>query len=190
MTNTNIKKYSLIVNGDFNASLICDAEQDGMTDYFPGIWSIRSQKSAIYFAKQELDRGNEVEVRNYNEPRYYAVSNKLIKALGTNQPLFKEPDLTVPNTVTNGKPNSLASLKKYLKVGTKIRIASIELPDRSRDTEVTSVQTNAITTKKGDGKSWMYFEKAINWGFDNEGATYYYLRDGIMTPSFRVEYLD
>lgn len=187
------KKYSLIVSGDSSFSLICDADQDAMTDYFPGLWGIKTQKSAIKFAKEELAEGNEVLVRNYNNANYYALSNKLIKALGTNQPLFKEPEALVSSVPTNGKPATLSELKRYLTVGKKIKINNYTVKNE-RETIVLATQTSSVILEKiaGTGiKSWLELGKASEWVFTNESASKYYTdRDGKKVVSSTITYLD
>lgn len=203
MDTKNTKKdYSLIVSGDNSFSLICDADQDGMTDYFPGIWCLKTQKSALMFARKELERGNTVEVRNYDNPSNYALSNKLIKALGTGQTLFAETAAPVSALVIKaGIPSNLSQLKKFLVVGKKIKISNFRYDDSktlmpmTRDTVVIKVQTNAVVLAKtgteviGASPSWLDLGKATDWAFDNFGATKCYIdRDGKLIPSSKIEY--
>lgn len=182
-----MKKYTLIVGSHF--SLANETDSDIMIDYNPGIWAIKTQKSALRFAREILAEGNEIRVTDYDNAKYHAVANKMIKELGLNQPLFEEIKAVEAN-VTNGKPSTLGALKKYLQVGTKIRIVNVENPERTRETEVIQVKNESIVTKKGEtGQSHLYFEKAINWTFDNEGATYNSIREGKLAPCFKIEYM-
>lgn len=182
------KVYKLIISGEKSFSLSNETDCDSQSDYFPGIWSINTQKSALYFAKKYIDEGDEVYVTDYDNAKHHALANKFIKELGIKQPLFPEPDMTIKSSVTNGKPSTLGALRKYLSVGTKVRIESSQFPDRNRDTEIVLNNTTSCATKKGDGKSWIYWNKATDWGFDNEGATSYYFQDGKMSPSFKIIY--
>lgn len=60
-------------------------------------------------------------VSDYNQPRYHALANKFIQALGLKQELFPEPKPLAKTSVTNGKPANLAQLQRYLVVGRKIK---------------------------------------------------------------------
>lgn len=187
-----MKQYKLIVSAN-NFSLICPAEQDSMTDYFPGIWAIKTQKSALYFAKDELTKGNDVIVDCYNEPRNFPLANKMIKALGLKQPLFAEVAPVVSSVVTNGKPSTLGALKKYLQVGVKVRIKNYDSGTGAmrgeRDTFVKKLQTTSVVFDKNGGNSWLEFGKAGDWSFDNDGANSYWIdRDGKRILMTRIEY--
>lgn len=185
-----MRKYTLIVNGPSSFSLSNETDADVMTDYFPGIWGITTQKNVLKYAKEYLANGDEIRVTDYDNPKYHAIANKFITELGLKQPLFQELSPAPTSTVTNGKPSTLGSLKKFLQVGTKIKIVSTTYPDRTRDTEVIQTKNESVVTRKGTGQSHLYFDKAMNWGFDNSGATYYSLdRDGKWSPSFKIEYL-
>lgn len=184
-----MKKYKLIVSGNNSFSISNETDSDVMTDYFPGIWGLKTQKSALKYAKEYLAGGNEVSVTTYDNPSHAKLGNMFIKELGISQPLFTEPETVKPNVVSNGKPSTLGALKKFLVVGKKVRIESVEFPDRSRDTEVVLNNTTSCATKKGDGKSWIYWNKASDWVFDNEGATSVYInREGKVVPSFKIVY--
>ena len=185
------KKYTLIVSGDNRFSLSNETDSDPMTDYSPGIWGISTQKSALRYAREILANGDEIRVTDYNNAKYHTLANKFIKELGLKQELFKEPVFTIQSIVTkSGVPSTLGALKKFLTVGKKIRIVHTENPDRNRDTEVILVKNESIVTRKGLGGSHLYFEKAVNWAFDNFGATYGYINnDGTWKASFRIEYL-
>jgi len=183
------KHYKLIVGSHF--SLSNETDCDSMSDYFPGIWAIKTQKSAIMFAKRILADGDSIEVTDYDNPTYHATANKFIKELGINQPLFSELVAPKSEPITNGKPSNLNQLKKFLSVGTKIRIVNTENPDRTRDTEVIETKTQSVVTRKGEtGRSHLDFGTAINWTFDNSGATYNSVYEGKFTPIFKVEYIN
>lgn len=47
-----MKNFTLIVGHSF--SLSNETNADVMTDYFPGIWGIKTQKSAMKYAKECL----------------------------------------------------------------------------------------------------------------------------------------
>jgi len=185
-----MRQYTLIISGDSSFSLVNETDKDVMTDYFPGIWALSTQKSVLKYAKQYIDNGDEVTVSDYDNAKHHVLANKFIKELGINQPLFPEVDMTIKSVVTNGKPATLGALKKFLTVGKKVRIENSQFPDRSRDTEVTLNNTTSFATKKGTGQSWSYWNKATDWGFDNDGATSYFFdsREGKMIPSYKVIY--
>lgn len=188
-----MKQYTLIVGGSF--SLVNETDAIPQTDYFPGIWSISSQKRALELAKKTIAEGNEVTVSCYDNPTYFALSNKFIKDLGLTQTPFKEIEPLKSEVVTNGKPANLSQLKKYLLPSVKITIKRFrdgEVSDE-RVTSVLATQTNNVIVEKtlGSGiKSWLTLGKAADWTFDNAGATNYYLeRDGNYTKSVRIEYI-
>lgn len=187
----NTKLYHFIVSGS-TFSLSNETDADPMSDYSPGIWSIKTYKKAIEYAKRYLAEGHTIVVTAYNE-REHETANKAIQDLGLNQELFKIPDTLPVSQVDNGKPKTLAELKRYLILGKKIRIISgmeLEQP-QSRETEILKVQSNAIVSRKGtDGKTWLEFGQAKQWIFDNQGATIHYLSQGVYKPSVRIEYLD
>lgn len=185
------KKYSLIISGNNSFSLSNDTDSDAVTDYFPGIWALKTQKSALRFAKQILAEGNEIRVTNYDNPKYHPLANKFIKELGLSQVLFTEPKAVKQGVVTNGMPSTLGALKKFLTVGSKIRFVNFKNPDRSRETEVVEIHNNNFVTRKGEaGKSWMEFGKASDWSFDNLGATTHFINcEGQVVPSIRIEYM-
>lgn len=63
---------------------------------------------------------------------------------------------------------------------------------QERDTVVNGSYTNSVTVEKGNaiGKSWLYFEKASDWSFNNVFATYHHQdHDGNWIPSIKIEYL-
>ncbi len=188
------KHYSLIVQDRF--SLANETDSDIQSDYSPGIWAIKTQKSALRFSKEILSEGGTITVTDYNNPNYHALANWFIKELGLDQPLFIEPVALVQKPVTNGKPQNLSQLKKYLTVGKVIGVVnfdSIGEMRNNRDTSVLAVQTNSAILEKtlGSGiKSWLDLGKASDWSFDNDGATKNYLdRDGFV-PSTRIIYRD
>lgn len=194
-----MKHHKLIVGSRF--SLANETDWDPMTDYSPGIWAIESQKTALMYAKQFLAAGDTITVDCYNDPNYFALSNKFIKELGLKQELFKEvaPQSSAP--VTNGKPKNLSQLKKYLTVGKLITISNYraneknELVETSRPTSVLAVQTNSIIVEKtlGSGiKSWLDIGKASDWTFTNEYALKSYLSKYAQgyEPSTKIIYQD
>lgn len=190
------KKYQLVIQGENSFSLSNETDSDIYTDYFPGIWGIKTQKNALKYSKQELAEGNEVTVNCYNNAKHFKLANEFIKELGLKQELFKEVADLEKGVVTNGKPSTLGALKSYLKVGTKVHIKNYNSEGqviKERDTEVTSSNTTSITTYKigEEGKSWIYWDKANTWSFTNEGATHNYQNsDGKWEKSFTIEYLN
>lgn len=190
------KNYKLIVQHDF--SLANETDADIHSDYSPGIWAISSQSRILKYAKELLAKGDSIKVSCYDNPEYYALSNKFIKELGLAQELFSEIAAVPASKVTNGKPFNLSQLKKLLQVGIKIRVKS--RPDahgvltQERETVVTKVQGNAITTEKAGGASWIYWGNASEWSFDNEGATHWFIGrydelKGKQTIDMRIDYL-
>lgn len=189
------KHYKLIVGHDFSISN--ETDSDPQSDYSPGIWAISSQKNAIKYAKEYLDKGAIVTVTDYNEPRYHALANKMIKELGLKQPLFQEPEAIPASTPTNGNPSTLSALKKHLQQNTRIVITNFhgngQAPE-SRETFVRSLvcsanSSNVILDKNG-GRSWLEFGKASEWSFDDKGATRYDItREGTVEKSTRIEYV-
>lgn len=185
---TNNKNWTLIVGSHY--SLSNDTDWNPMTDYSPGIWAVKTQKSIINFAKEILARGDSITVSDYNNPNYHTTANKIIKILGLNQPLFDEIKPR-PVNVTNGKPTSLGALKKYLTVGKKIKIENLTNPSLTRDTEILQVKNDSIVTRKGEiGMSHLYFDKPVNWEFTNESATYGSIRDHGFSILYRIVYKD
>jgi len=174
------KHYKLIVGHDF--SLSNETDCDIQSDYFPGMWGLKTQKSALKYAKQEIAEGNTISVTDYDNPNYHALANWFIKELGLSQELFKEPEAII-SKVTGTAPRKLSDLKRYLEVGKKIKIANYRNGERvERDSVVLSMQSNAFTVQKGgtqDVKSWVEYGKASEWGFTDTEATKYYInREG------------
>jgi len=183
-----MKKYKVIVG--HGLSIANETDCDIMTDYNPGIWGISSQKKTLQYAREYIAGGNEVTVTCYNQPQYFELANKFITELGLKQELFKVIEKLTGGVVTNGKPATLGALKRYLTVGTKIKIVNMENPDRTRETEVVEAKIESVVTKKGEGRSHLYYGKATDWTFDNTGATYNTLtREGVYIPCFTIEYL-
>lgn len=185
------KHYSLIISGHY--ALSNETDHDIMTDYFPGIWCIKSYKTAIKYAKEYLANGDTVSVTDYDEPRYHALANKAIKELGLNQPLFPEVAPLKQEAVTNGKPANLSQLKKYLKVGQAVRsqlITSSGELKADRQTFVKAVQSEAVVLDKNGDNSWLYFNKASDWQFTNEYALQNYLNhEGKYVPTIKIIYV-
>ena len=186
-----MKKYTLIVGHDF--SLSNETDSDPMTDYSPGIWGIKTQKSALRFAKEILSEGNEIRVTDYDQPQYHSLANWFIQELGLKQDLFKEPETIKQELVTNGKPSTLGSLKKFLVPETKLKIVWFDSegnPKSERETFVKRTQTNAWVFDKNGGDSWLEHGKASEWSFSNDGATLYYIdREGKNIPTVKIIYL-
>lgn len=80
------KTYHLIVDSNYALSNRTDTRVG--EDYFPGLWGIKTQKTAILHAKNLIENGDEVLVKNYNDSRYFKASNKIIDALGLKQDKF------------------------------------------------------------------------------------------------------
>jgi hypothetical protein len=187
----NMKKHTLIVGHDFSISN--DTDRDVYTDYFPGIWAISSQKQTLEYARKLLTEGNEISVTDYDQPKYHALANKFIKALGLKQPLYPEPKPLQQMLVANGKPASLAQLKRYLIVGRKLRVINYDSAGKrigERDTSVIGTQTGAVIVERNGGKSWMEYGKAEGLTFDEHGATCHILDNNGYRPSVRIEYKD
>ena len=173
------RKYSLIVQSTFSLSNETDA--DIMTDYFPGIWGIKTQKKALEYAKELIANGDTItRVTCYENPAYYPLANKFIKELGLDLPLFEEIAPLKKEVVTKpGIPQNLSQLKKFLTPGKKIFIKSYfgeAEPRLQRITSVIQVFSNNMTVEKtlGSGtKSWLDFGKASDWAFTNTSATLY-----------------
>lgn len=189
------KEYTLVVGHNF--SLVNETDANPYTDYNPGIWSIKTQKMALKYARETLNEGNTVKVIDYNNPSYHSLANWFIKELGIKQPLFTEPENAPTSSVTLGNiPSTLAGLKKYLTVGKKIRIINyVNLGNaettNTRETEIVKTQSESIVTKRDGHNCWLDFGKASSWSFDNTGATHFTLnKDGKMEHSFRIEYLN
>ena len=185
----NMKQHTLIVGHDF--SIANDTDHDPMTDYFPGIWAISSQKQALEFARKILADGDEITVSDYDQPKYHPLANKFIKALGLKQKLYPEPKPLKRNTVTGGKPASLAELKRHLVAGCKIKVIRYDDAGKiasERDTSVTGTQTNAVIVDRDGGRSWLEYGKAENWTFDENGATNHFISGGEYRPSLRIAY--
>ena len=188
------KQYHLIVNGH-GFSLSNETDHDVQSDYFPGIWGIKTYKQAIKYARQELDRGNHVKVTVYTA-REHELANKAIRELGLNQELFIIPAALPESKVTNGKPTNLAQLKKFLTVGYKFTVKgkySIEEKKflNVRETFVRETHADSVVTDLNGKKCWLYFGKASEWKFDNDGATMFWMdRDGKFEPCVRIEYLN
>lgn len=190
----NKKHYKVIVGHDYSISN--ETDYDPMTDYFPGIWALKSFKSALKYAKEYVDAGHAVTVTCYDNPRYMDTANKMIMALGIDQPLFKTATPLPASVVTNGRPSNLSQLKKYLTPGKKIVIVNYRDDGSIRDdrgTSILAVQTNSIIVEKtlGSGiKSWLDIGKATDWVFTNDSAMKYYLRDTGYVLSTRIIYND
>lgn len=183
------KEYTLIVGNTFSISN--DTDSHIQSDYFPGIWAIKTAKAALQYAKEIIQRGDILKVTDYDNPQYHALANKFIKELKLKQPLFKEPNKLQPSRVTNGKPSNLAMLKKYLTVGKRIKVENVEFPDRSRETFVKKIQSNSVVLDKNGGNSWLAFNKSTDWLFTNDYALVHFIdREGNVKPSIKLIYLD
>jgi hypothetical protein len=189
----NKKNYTLIVGGHY--SLSNDTDADIQSDYSPGIWAIKSQKEIIRYAREILANGDKITVSDYKNARYHSIANKIIKELGIDQPLFKEPEAAPQSVVSNDKPASLAALKKYLVIGRKVHVINYDGEGKRRneqDTSVMDVQNNSVIFEKTLGvgvKSWLEYGKAEGWTFDDNGATLYFIsKDGKVMPCTRIEY--
>ncbi len=181
-------QYTLIVSNYF--SLSDDTNSDSMSDYFPGIWAIKTQKSAMYFAKKYLDKGDSIKVTCYNNPSYFSLANKFIRELGLKQELFPE-SAPLPKSETGSMPANLNQLKKYLVVGKKVRMVRFRNDEKeSRDTFVKKVQSNAVVVDKNGSNSWLEFGKSNDWSFDKDGATYYTYYSNERKPCVRIEYIN
>ncbi len=184
-------QYTLIVGDHF--ALSNETNSDIQTDYFPGIWGIKTKKSAINFSKQILDEGNQIQITDYDNPKYHSLANELIKELGLKQDLFKEPETLKQNPITNGKPSTLAALKKFLAIGTKLRIQQLDYQGEiknDRETFVKRTKTNAWVFDKFGGDSWLEHGKASEWLFSNKEATLYSIdRDGTNKPLIKIIYI-
>lgn len=185
-----MKKYSLIVQNDY--SLSNDTDSNIQTDYFPGIWAIKTQKQALYFAKQILDEGDTIQVTCYDNPKYYAIANEFIKELGLDQKLFPEVAKPIQGTVTNGKPSNLSQLKKYMTVGKVIHTKNYYGSEvKEKDTAILGVQTNSFIFEKELGKgqkSWFEIGKASDWIFANESAQKYEFINGQLKLVYEIIY--
>ena len=187
------KHYKLIVGHDF--SLSNETDCDVQTDYFPGIWGMGSQKKALQYSREILEKGGTITVTDYDNANYHSLANYFIKELGLSQSLFPEPKALEQGLVTNGKPSNLSQLKKYLAVGKVIgtrnfyREAMIE-----KDTSVLATQTNQVVFEKtlGDGvKSWFDFGKASEWVFTNSCASKYSItNEGENKLGYQIIYKD
>lgn len=186
-----MKKYTLIVGHGFSISN--DTDWDSQSDYHPGIWGIKTQKMALKYAKEIVERGDELTVDDYNEPRHHALANKFIKELGIKQELFVEPAPVEQGAVTNGRPATLGALKKHLVPGMKVRIKNFNGAGEeigSRETFVKRVQETSMVLDKNTMDSWLEFGKAGDWAFDNKGASRYGIdRDGKRNILVRIEYI-
>lgn len=179
------RKYTLIVQSTFSLSNETDA--DIMTDYFPGIWSIKTQKSALKFAKELIANGDTIsQVTCYNNPAYYPVANKFIKELGLDLPLFEEiaPIEVLPVTKP-GIPQNLSQLKKFMTPGKKLFVKNFNSDGGLRLERITSVlgtNTGNVILEKtlGSGiKSWLAYGNASDWQFSNESASLFHVgREG------------
>lgn len=184
-----MKQYILIVQDRY--SLSNETDSNPMTDYNPGIWSIKTQKSALEFSRRLLAEGNEIKVTCYDNPRYYSLANKFIKTLGLKQELFPEPKEVEKKEITEDVPKNLSQLKKYLVPEKKIIIKRFsDGKTIERQTWVKRVQSNAVVVEKNGGDSWIEYGKADSWIFDNAGADYAPLNsDGNRLAYFRIEYI-
>lgn len=195
------KKYTLIVGDRY--SLSNETDNDAMTDYFPGIWGIKSKKQALKYAKELIDYGDTITVIDYNNVRYHAAANDCIKELGLKQPLFSVVKTPTSTGATNGKPKTLSDLKRYLSPTKMVNIINYDSDGairNQRDAVVILNQTNSVvfskTTPSMDSpKSWLEYGKASDWTFDNNGATNHCLWSdriggGKYVPSTRINYLD
>jgi hypothetical protein len=189
------KVHKLIIGHGY--SLSNETDSDIMTDYFPGIWGISSFKNAINYAAKYILEGDTVHVTTYNNPKYAKKGNEAIKILGLKQELFPEPEALTASVVTNDKPANLAQLKKFLKPDMKIKVINYRSEGTAeRIATVLKVLSNNMTLTKAEEKgfwqpSWLEFNKASDWTFDNEGATVHYMdsQTGEYTPSTRLEYI-
>jgi len=187
------KQYTLIVQDRISLSNETDAHPQ--SDYSPGIWSIKTQKSAMKWAKQLLAEGDKItRVTTYDNPNYAALANSFIKELGLDHPLFQEPVALKQELVTNGKPATLGALKKFLQPNLKLYITNYDSDGvtikAERETFIRKVQSNSFTVDRQGKDSWFYFDKAINWKFSNTGATHYWIgSDGKFTPSSKLTYI-
>lgn len=186
------KEYTLIVQD--RCSLSNETDAHPQSDYSPGIWSIKTQKSTLKFARQILGYGDKItRVTIYENPNYAAKANYLITELGLDFPLFQEPEVIKQEAVTNGKPSTLGALKRYLAEGTKIKICNFDSEGtvrNERETFVKKVQSNNIVLDKNGGNSWLEFGKASEWNFTNETANHYWIgSDGKRTLSTRITYI-
>ena len=186
-----MKKHKLIVGHDFSISN--ETDYDPTSDYFPGIWAIKSQRQALDFARKILAEGDEISVTDYDRPQYHALANRFIKALGLNQKLYPEPKPLERKTVTNGKPAGLAQLKRYLVAGRKLKLINYDGAGKTigeRDTSVIGTQTNAVIVERNGGKSWLEYGRADGWTFDEHGATSHIHSEGEYRPLLRIVYRD
>lgn len=184
-----MKHHTLIVSGD-RYSLSNDTDSDPMSDYSPGIWAVKSQKSIIEFAKRYLERGDEIKVTCYDNPNHMGIANKMIKELGLKQELFPEQKAE-PVVNCGSSPSNLNQLKKLLVIGKKIRIVRFrDDGEESRETFIKKVQSNNVVVDKSGSNSWIEFDKSINWSFNKDGATYYWLNKDGKRPVFRIEYIN
>lgn len=185
-----MKKYSLIVQ--HNYCLSNDTDSDIQSDYFPGIWGIKTKKSALNFARNILAEGDEITVTCYNNPEYYSVANEFIKELGLKQELFKEVAKPVQGTVTNGMPSNLAQLKKYMTVGKVVHTKNYYRTEPlEKDTTILGVQTNSFIFEKelGNGiKSWFEIGKASDWVFTDVSAQKYEFINGELKKVYEIIY--
>lgn len=181
-------QYKLIVGDCY--SLSDETNSDSMTDYFPGIWAVKSQKSILDFAKRYLAKGYSISVTCYNNPNYMGVANKMIKELGLKQELFPEPKAE-PVVDCGSSPSNLNQLKKFLVVGKKIKIVRYrDGGNESRETFIKKTQSNSVVVDADGRNSWIEFNKSINWSFDKDGATYSWLDSKGKRPLFRIEYIN
>lgn len=54
------KLYTLDHFGGNRFALVVEEEQDAMTDYFPGIWGIETQKRAVEECRELLEQGHAI----------------------------------------------------------------------------------------------------------------------------------
>lgn len=183
-------KYSLIVQNDY--CLSNETDSNIQSDYFPGIWGIKTQKQALEHAKKILDEGDEITVTCYDNPKYYAIANEFIKELGLNQKLFPEVIRPVQGAVTNGMPSNLSQLKKWLTIGKVIHTRNYYGQEvKEKDTTVLGIQTNSFIFEKtlGSGiRSWLDTGKASDWIFTNESAQKYEFINGELKLVYEIIY--
>ena len=183
-----MKNYSLCIFGPSRFALSNDTDSDPYTDYNPGIWGITSQKSVLKMAAELIAEGNNVRVMTLSSDHMNNLANDFIKKLGINQPLLEVLPSIPANSVSKvGVPNSLASLRRAMIIGRVIRVINYDNDGAvigARNTSVAGGNTSGMTVLKGDRNSWIYWGRASDWSFDDNGATLYYRSKKTM----RIEY--
>lgn len=182
-----MKNYTLIVGHGFSISN--ETDYDVQSDYFPGIWGIKTQKKTLEYAKRLISEGNVIRVTDYDNPAYHSLANWFIKSLGLDQTLFTEPEAITQARITNGSPSSLSELKRYLSPGKKIRISNYTAKNE-RETFVKRCQTSSVVVDKLGSDSWLELGKASEWQFTNEAATHFFIdREGKQSPATTITYI-